>query len=83
MCFCVRGYRRGGREAMRKRRDAALGADRLSAYEANQRVERRSVNRLLFEFVPGERLHPGCGVFRETSIEGTTLGLSGMALWAY
>jgi hypothetical protein len=50
MCFLFRGYRRGGREAMKKRRNAALDADRLSAYEACRRVEGRSVNRLLCRF---------------------------------
>jgi hypothetical protein len=33
---------------MRKRRNAALDADRLSAYEVCRRVEGRAVNRLLF-----------------------------------
>jgi hypothetical protein len=47
------GYRRGGREAIRKRRNAALDADRLSAYEAGSRVEGRSVNRLLLRFCAG------------------------------
>ena len=44
------GYRRGGQEAIKKRRNAALDADRLSAYEACRRVEGRAVNRLLFRF---------------------------------
>jgi hypothetical protein len=35
---------------MKKRGNAALDADRLSAYEACRRVEGRAVNRLLFRF---------------------------------
>jgi hypothetical protein len=35
---------------MKKRRNAGLDADRLSAYEACRRVEGRAVNRLLFRF---------------------------------
>lgn len=58
---------------MRKRRNAALDADRFSAYEAGRRVEGRPVNRLLFRFCALESAYTaGAEVFRETSTRGTS-----------
>jgi hypothetical protein len=44
---------------MRKRRNAALDADRLSAYEACRRLEGRAVNRLLFRLCAWRALTRG------------------------